>query len=111
MVKIKRPGKPPPPRYKEAPNNNFVGRLSRAVPTALESRPTLGSCCSAPPKFGDLVSFPFGSGWVTGRVVEDRGGLGVGGRRLYEIKFEKSPGEEVYTEVAEVYLTAGATAC
>jgi hypothetical protein len=31
---------------------------------------------------GDLVSFLFGAGSVTGQIVEDRGQLGVGGRRL-----------------------------
>jgi hypothetical protein len=61
-----------------------------------------------PPKFriGDMVSFPRGDGRVTGKIVEDRGGLGIGGRRLYGIKFEFYPGEERYTEVPEVDLTA-----
>jgi hypothetical protein len=55
-------------------------------------------------KTGDLVSFLFGSGTVTGRVVEDRGNLGIGGRRLYGIRFEINPGQEVYTEMPEEEL-------
>jgi hypothetical protein len=61
-----------------------------------------------PPRFkkGDIVSFPFGSGTATGRIVEDRGGLGIGGRRLYGIRFEINPGDETYTEMPEEELTA-----
>jgi hypothetical protein len=56
---------------------------------------------------GDLVSFLFGSGCATGKVVEDRGCLGVGGRRLYGIRFHINPGEESYIEMPEEELTAG----
>jgi hypothetical protein len=59
-------------------------------------------------KIGDLVSFLFGNGTVTGQVVEDRGCLGIGGRRLYGIKFEINPGDRVYTEMPEEELTAEA---
>jgi hypothetical protein len=47
-----------------------------------------------------------GNGRTIGKIVEDRGCLGIGGRRLYGIKFEFYPGEERYTEVPEIYLTA-----
>jgi len=57
-------------------------------------------------KIGDFVSFGFGSGLVTGKIVEDRGCLGIGGRRLYGIKFEINPGDLVYTEMPEVELTS-----
>jgi len=57
-------------------------------------------------KVGDRVSFPFGSGEVSGIVVEDRGCLGIGGRRLYGIRIEFSPGDSRYTEMPEVELTA-----
>ncbi len=57
-------------------------------------------------KKGDFVSFLFGNGTVTGRVVEDRGRLGIGGRRLYGIRFEINPGQETYTEMPEEELTA-----
>ena len=58
-------------------------------------------------KKGDVVSFLFGNGHVTGKIVEDRGCLGIGGRRLYGIKFEINPGDQRYIEVPEVDLTAG----
>ena len=53
---------------------------------------------------GQLVSFLFGTGPVTGQIVEDRGCLGVGGRRLYGIKFEINPGEQSYIEMPEEEL-------
>jgi hypothetical protein len=62
-----------------------------------------------PPLFkrGDHVSFLFGTGTVTGEVVEDRGCLGIGGRRLYGIRFEINPGDDrVHTEMPEEELTA-----
>jgi hypothetical protein len=59
-------------------------------------------------KKGDFVSFGFGSDVVTGQIVEDRGCLGIGGRRLYGIKFEVNPGEQTYIEMPEVELTAEA---
>lgn len=60
----------------------------------------------AAPRFtiGDLVSFRFGNGSLAGKITEDRGGLGVGGQRLYGITFEVSPGVETYTEVPEMLL-------
>lgn len=64
-----------------------------------------------PPEFkvGDAVSFAFGNDWLSGKVVEDRGCLGIGGRRLYGIKFEINPGEDAYVEAPAAYLSAGAT--
>jgi hypothetical protein len=56
---------------------------------------------------GDLVSFLFGSGRANGKVVEDRGCLGVRGRRLYRIRFHINPGEESYIEMPEEELTSG----
>jgi hypothetical protein len=61
-------------------------------------------------KNGDRVSFIFGNGTVTGRIVEDRGRLGIGGRRLYGIRFEINPGDQSYIEIPEVELTAEAAA-
>jgi hypothetical protein len=58
-------------------------------------------------KKGDLVSFQFGAGAVTGQVIEDRGCLGVHGRRLYGINFEIHPNEPAYIEMPEEELTAG----
>jgi hypothetical protein len=53
------------------------------------------------------VSFPFGSGTATGRIVEDRGHLGIGGAQVYGIRFEINPGDERYVELQEDELTAG----
>ncbi len=59
-------------------------------------------------KVGDMVSFLFGDGHVTGKIVEDRGCLGVGGRRLYGIHFAFDfPDDQRYIEVPEEDLTAG----
>jgi hypothetical protein len=60
-------------------------------------------------RVGDHVSFLFGSGEVTGQIIEDRGCLGIGGRRLYGITFEINPGQSTYTEMPEVELTAADT--
>lgn len=37
---------------------------------------------------GDRVNFKFGLRFVEGEVIEDRGPIGVGGRRLYGIRFQ-----------------------
>jgi hypothetical protein len=58
-------------------------------------------------KKGDTVTFLYGSGSVSGQVVEDRGCLGIGGRRLYGIRFEINPGNQGYIEMPEEELTAG----
>lgn len=56
-------------------------------------------------KVGDRVTFPFGSGEASGIIVEDRGCLGVGGRRLYGIRFELNQGDFRYVELPEVEMT------
>jgi len=56
---------------------------------------------------GDRVSFLFGAGAVTGQVIEDRGRLGVGGRRLYGIRFEINPGEPAHIEMPEERVDDG----
>lgn len=38
------------------------------------------------PVVGDLVSFRVGQRQLRGRVIEDRGPIGVGGRRLLRIR-------------------------
>ncbi len=59
-------------------------------------------------KVGDYVSFEIGNGTVTGKIVEDRGCLGIGGRRLYGINFHFFPGDEEtrYIELPEVEMRA-----
>jgi hypothetical protein len=40
------------------------------------------------PAVGSKVKFVFGLNEVTAIVIEDRGNLGVGGRRLLRVRFE-----------------------
>lgn len=40
---------------------------------------------------GDVVSFEFGNATVQGVVTEDRGPIGMHGRRLYAIEFRVDP--------------------
>lgn len=60
-----------------------------------------------PAKFkrGDRVVFEFGTGTLEAVIVEDRGRLGVGGRRLYGIHYDFIPGETRYGELPEEVLT------
>jgi hypothetical protein len=51
--------------------------------------------------WGDNVSLLFGTGKITGKIVEDRGRLGKAGRRLYGIRFELGPSIQVYIEMPE----------
>lgn len=53
------------------------------------------------PAVGSRVKFVFGAAQVTGTVIEDRGNLGVGGRRLLRVRFEiEGAGEPFVTEIA-----------
>jgi hypothetical protein len=47
--------------------------------------------CPGPYAEGDRVRFVWGITPVEGLIVEDRGNLGVGGRRLYRIRAEMGP--------------------
>jgi hypothetical protein len=60
-----------------------------------------------PPRFkkGDRVSFLFGADRLEGMMVEDRGPIGVGCRRLYSVEFEINPGEIRYIELPEEDLS------
>jgi hypothetical protein len=48
---------------------------------------------------GDEVRFRLGGRTVTGNVREDRGPIGVGGRRLYLIDYETDKGNWYMTEL------------
>ena len=54
---------------------------------------------------GDWVSFPYGSRRVSAQVIEDRGPLGVGRRRLYRVRVGDESGESVAFEVPETDLS------
>ncbi len=56
-------------------------------------------------KVGDRVEFGFGSSDVIGVIIEDRGPIGIGGRRLYGIKFPLGAEEPLYVELPEVEFT------
>jgi len=42
-------------------------------------------------RVGDLVSFSYGTYEVSGQIVEDRGPIGVGGRRLLRVSVQLDP--------------------
>lgn len=48
---------------------------------------------------GDSVWFRFGPADVIGRIQEDRGPIGVGGRRLYLIAFQLEPSVDFQIEL------------
>lgn len=66
---------------------------------------------SVPPRFklGDHVVFEMGNSMVAAVVVEDRGKLGVGGRRLYGLHYDFMPGDVRYTEMPEEELKPAST--
>lgn len=66
---------------------------------------------SGRPKYrvGDQVRLQFGLEYVIGTIVEDRGKLGVGGRRLYGVRFKYDLDNTIYTEVPEEDLTSATT--
>ncbi len=46
---------------------------------------------------GDLVHFSFGGHGVVGTIVEDRGPIGAGGRRLFVVRAQlEAAGESVF---------------
>ena len=53
---------------------------------------------------GDFVRFQFGTIRVTGTVTEDRGPIGLKGRRLYRIFCSPEPEFSFYTELPAVDL-------
>jgi hypothetical protein len=53
-----------------------------------------------PYKVGDKVTFRLGISDLQGVIVEDRGAIGVGGRRLYRIRFTFDSEEERFIELA-----------
>jgi hypothetical protein len=55
------------------------------------------------PRFraGDSVTFLFGPQKVAGEIVEDRGPLGVYGRRLYRVRIKRPDEDETTFEIPE----------
>lgn len=48
---------------------------------------------------GDHVRFMFGVANAEGEIIEDRGPIGFGGRRLYRIRFAFSEGDPMTIEL------------
>lgn len=57
-------------------------------------------------RIGDWVSFLYGMHHVWAQVIEDRGQLGVKGRRLYRIRWDQTYSEPIESEIPEDYLEA-----
>lgn len=55
---------------------------------------------------GDVVQVPFGTRKVRAVIVEDRGPLGVKGRRLFRIRVDHDPYPSDFFEVAEEDISA-----
>jgi hypothetical protein len=52
-----------------------------------------------PFRVGDRVRIPFGTESIEATIVEDRGNLGMGGRRIYGVRFRVDDvTDEIYTE-------------
>jgi len=50
-------------------------------------------------KVGDRVRFEFGGRKVVGTIIEDRGRIGAGGRRLFAVRFRADLGSEGLLEL------------
>src|SRR5271157_4405672 len=63
----------------------------------------MSSVKKEPPRFhiGDWVKFDYGPKKVSAMIVEDRGLLGIQGRRLYRVQLDKELGEASTFEVPE----------
>ncbi len=77
------------------------------------TRPTrsikhMSSTKRQPPTFhvGDWVKFDYGPKKVSARIVEDRGPLGVHGRRLYRVQLDEKLGDSSTFEMPENELDA-----
>ena len=68
----------------------------------------MSSTKSQPPRFriGDWVKFDYGPKKVAARIVEDRGPLGVHGRRLYRVQLDEKLGDASTFEMPENELDA-----
>ncbi|MBX3413529.1 MAG: hypothetical protein KF708_12635 [Pirellulales bacterium] len=62
----------------------------------MHSTPSISSSLNV----GDWVSFDYGSQRIWAQIIEDRGGLGVRGRRLLRLRFRRGS-EEVAFEMPE----------
>jgi hypothetical protein len=65
---------------------------------------------TSPPQFrvGDWVQFQFGPKQVVAQVIEDRGPIGVHGRRLYRVRLDQASTEPYAFEIPEQDLEPAA---
>lgn len=79
---------------------------------ALSFKDPLPPATPGPFREGDRVRFLWGFTPVEGLVIEDRGNLGIGGRRLYRVRFQVDDGitEPMETEMPAEDLTLVARA-
>lgn len=56
-------------------------------------------------KVGQLVTIPFGLGRQQAEVMQDRGHLGYGGRRLYRVRMPMAYTDPMEVELAEEELS------
>jgi hypothetical protein len=67
--------------------------------TSKKAKPSNGT---SPIKVGDEVSFMYGFRKARAEVVEDRGFVGAGGRRILRVKLiSRSPGEDRTFEIPQ----------
>jgi hypothetical protein len=61
---------------------------------------------ATPPRYhvGEKVKFMYVRIPVVGEITEDRGPIGVGGRRLYRIRYSRPDSDPSYTELPEEEL-------
>lgn len=57
-------------------------------------------------KVGDRVRFRFGASQVIGVIIEDRGPIGVGGRRLLTVQARIDPMNDIVLEMPAEELRA-----
>ena len=50
---------------------------------------------------GDWVSFQYGPGKAQAQIIEDRGTLGINGRRIYRVRLDLEDGESTSFELLE----------
>ena len=70
---------------------------------------TMGSLTKSQPRFrtGDWVSFLYGTRRLIVQVIEDRGPIGLRGRRLYGVRLDNDQEEPSTSEIPEDDLRAG----
>lgn len=56
-------------------------------------------------RVGEQIKFRFCKKYITGTIIEDRGKIGVGGRRLWRIEFNLSNQKPSHIELPEIEIS------